>query len=125
VIASPALAHRISLDQIRTHLYIKSGLTTYKQRHARHQKGNTRACKTIDVNDVKIKIFQDKYNMARKVLISLGANKAEMEWKQVKDMDLRCLEDEELNEKCEERCTAVSGFLPLEFLVQTNTDGLS
>jgi hypothetical protein len=94
---------RVSLDRIRTHLYMKSGLTTYKQRHARHQKGNTRARKTIDDNDVKIKIFQDKYNTARKALISLGANEVEMEWKEVKDTDLRCLEDEELNEKREER----------------------
>jgi hypothetical protein len=94
---------RTSLDRIRTHLYMKSGLTTYKQRHARHQKGNTRTHKTIDDNDMKIKIFQEKYNTARKALIALGANEAEMEWKEVKDADLRCLEDAEMDAKREER----------------------
>src|SRR6202044_661122 len=82
---------------------MKSGLTTYKQRHARHQKGNTRTRKVIDDNDIKIKVFQDKYNTARKALIALGANEAEMEWKEVRDADLRCLEDEEVDAKREER----------------------
>ncbi|KIM76675.1 hypothetical protein PILCRDRAFT_34464, partial [Piloderma croceum F 1598] len=59
---------RVSLGHIRTHLYMKSGLTTYKQCHARHQKGNTRARKTIDDNDAKIKVFQDRYNTARNAL---------------------------------------------------------
>jgi hypothetical protein len=93
----------VSLDRIRTHLYMKSGLTTYKQWHTQHQKGNTHTPKTIDDNDVKIKVFQDKYNMARKALIALGVDEMEMEWREVKDADLRCLEDEEVNEKCEER----------------------
>jgi hypothetical protein len=82
---------------------MKSGLTTYKQRHARHQKGNTRTRKVIDDNDIKIKVFQDKYNTARKALIALGANETEMEWKEVRDADLRCLEDEEVDAKREER----------------------
>jgi hypothetical protein len=94
---------RTSLDRIRTHLYMKSGLTSYKQRHARHQKGNTRTRKTIDDNDMKIKMFQEKYNTARKALIALGANEAEMEWKEVRDADLRCLEDAEMDAKREER----------------------
>lgn len=94
---------RTSLDRIRTHLYMKSGLTTYKQRHARHQQANTRSRETIDNNDVKIKIFQDKYNTARTALIALGANESELEWKPIKDADLRCLEDEEMDEKREAR----------------------
>lgn len=94
---------RVSLGHIRTHLYMKSGLTTYKQRYARHQKGNTRARKTIDDNDAKIKVFQDRYNTARNALIALGANEDELEWKEVKDADLRCLEDEEMDERREER----------------------
>jgi len=82
---------------------MKSGLTTYKQRHARHQKGNTRTRKVIDDNDIKIKVFQDKYNTARRALIAFGANEAEMEWKEIRDADLRCLEDEEVDAKREER----------------------
>jgi hypothetical protein len=94
---------RISLDHIQMHLYMESGLTTYKQRHAQHQKENTRARKTIDDNDAKIRIFQDKYNTARKALIALGANEVEMEWRDIKDADLRCLEDDEMNEKHDAR----------------------
>lgn len=93
---------RGALDHIRTHLYMKSGLMTYKQRHARHQKANTRTRQTINDNDMKIKIFQDKYNTARKALIALGANEDELVWREVKDADLRCLEDEEMNAKREE-----------------------
>jgi hypothetical protein len=53
---------------------------------------------------MKIKVFQDKYNTARKVLITLGVSEADMEWKEIKHTDLPwCLEDDEMNEKCEER----------------------
>jgi hypothetical protein len=62
-----------------------------------------RTRKVIDDNDIKIKVFQDKYNTARKALIELGANKVEMEWKEVRDANLRCLEDEEVDVKREER----------------------
>jgi hypothetical protein len=90
---------RTSLDQIRTHLYMKSGLLTYKERHARHQAANTRSREQIDENDRKIKIFQDKYNTARGALIALGVNETEIEWKELKDVDLRCMEDPEKDAK--------------------------
>jgi hypothetical protein len=70
---------RTSLDHIRTHLYIKSGLMTYKQRHVRHQGASTRTRTTIDSNDMKIKIFQARYNTARNALIALGADPEETE----------------------------------------------
>ena len=61
------------------------------------------AQKVINDNDIKIKVFQDKYNTTRKALIAVGANEVEMEWKEVRDVDLRCLEDEEVDAKHEEQ----------------------
>jgi hypothetical protein len=84
---------RTSLDQIRTHLHMKSGLPTYKERHARHQGANTRSRGQIDENDRRTKVFQDKYNTARRALIALGANESEIEWREVKGVGLRCMED--------------------------------
>ena len=92
---------RTSLDNIRTHLYMKSGLMTYKQRHVRHHGASTRTRTTIDANDMKIKIYQSRYNTARKALIALGADPENMEWREVKDADLRCLEDPEQDAKRE------------------------
>ena len=86
---------RSSLDSIRTHLYIKSSLWTFKARNARAQRQNTRARTTINQNDAKIKVFQDKYNAARKALIALGADEAMLEWRKLENGDLWCLEDPE------------------------------
>lgn len=92
---------RVALDRIRTHLFMKSALTTFKQRHTRGQRDNTRSRKVIGDNDYKIRLFRDKFNTARKALIALGGNPDEMEWKEIKEEDLRCLEDEEMTEKKE------------------------
>lgn len=90
---------RVALDHIWTHLFMKSALTTFKQQHTRGQKDNTHSRKVISDNDYKIKLFRDKFNMAQKALIALGANPDEMEWKEIREEDLRCLEDEEMTEK--------------------------
>ena len=59
-------------------------------------------CATLNQNDTKIKVFQDKYNTARMALIILGADEAMLEWKKVENGDLQCLEDsEELVQKNE------------------------
>lgn len=42
---------RVALDQIRTHLFIKLALTTFKQQHTQGQKNNTCSQKTISDND--------------------------------------------------------------------------
>jgi hypothetical protein len=76
---------RTSLDQIRTHLYMKSTLLTYREWHARHQAANTRSREQICDNDRKIKVFQDKYNTARKALIALWVNDDEIEWAKMKE----------------------------------------
>ena len=51
------------------------------------------------MNDIKIKVFQARYNTAQKVLITLGAYAREIEWREVKDADLRCLKDAEQDAK--------------------------
>jgi hypothetical protein len=48
---------------------------------------------------MKIKMFQARYNTARSALIALGADPELMEWKEIKDADLRCLEDPEHDTK--------------------------
>ncbi|KIM79948.1 hypothetical protein PILCRDRAFT_49260, partial [Piloderma croceum F 1598] len=90
---------RTSLGQIRTHLHMKSGLLTYKERHARHQGANTRSREQINENDRKIKVLQDKYNTARRALIVLLGSESDIEWREVKDVDLRCMEDPEKDAK--------------------------
>ena len=51
------------------------------------------------MNDIKIKVFQARYNTAQKVLITPGAYAREIEWREVKDTDLRCLKDPEQDAK--------------------------
>ena len=43
---------------------------------------------TLSQNNAKIKVFQDKYNMARVAPIALGADEAMLEWRKVKNGDL-------------------------------------
>ena len=53
------------------------------------------------MNDIKIKVFQARYNTAQKVLIALGAYAREIVWRSVKDADLQCLKDSEQDAKRE------------------------
>jgi len=53
------------------------------------------------MNNMKIKVFQARYNAAQKALIALGADAGEIEWREVKDADLRWLEDLEQDAKRE------------------------
>jgi hypothetical protein len=94
---------RTSLDQIRTQLYIKSRLLTYKDRHVRHQGSSTRTRSVIDQNDIKIKVLRDKYNTARTALIALAGGSVEgLEWREMTEADIRCLEDPEEDKKREQ-----------------------
>jgi len=43
------------------------------------------------MNDMKIKVFQVRYNTVWKALIALGADTGEIEWREVKDADLGVL----------------------------------
>jgi hypothetical protein len=93
---------RTSLDQIRTQLYIKSRLLTYKDRHVRHQGASTRTRSVIDQNDIKIKMLRHKYNTARNALIALAGGTSEgLEWREMTEGDIRCLEDPEEDKKRE------------------------
>ena len=88
------------LGQVQTRLYIKSGLVTYKQRYALHQGMNTRMREELRQNDLKAKLHQAKYNAARVALNNLcGADKGVSEWKEMKDADVRCMQDPEQEEK--------------------------
>jgi hypothetical protein len=78
---------------------MKVGLLTYKECHSQHQAANTRSREQIDENDWKIKVFQDKFNTACKALIVLGVDESEIEWKDIADVDLRCMEDPEKDAK--------------------------
>lgn len=88
-----------ALNLIRTHLHIKSALLTYKERHSRHQGMNTRSRDGINANELKIKVWQDKYNTARSALIALGVEGSDLEWRELTDADLRCMEDPEKDAK--------------------------
>ena len=55
----------------------------------------------IDSNDMKIKSYQVRYNTAQNALIALREDPEEMEWREVKDIDIRCLEDPEQDAKRE------------------------
>lgn len=87
-----------TLDAFRTHLYIKSALLTYKERNVRHQGMSTRARSIIDLNEIKIKILRDRYNIARAALISLKGEE-NVQWRFIADEDVRCLEDREVDER--------------------------
>lgn len=94
---------RTALDHVRTQLYIKSRLLTYKDRHVRHQGASTRTRSIIDERDIKIKILRDKYNRAREALVVLAdADAADVEWVEMTEADMRCLEDPEEDKKREQ-----------------------
>jgi hypothetical protein len=63
------------------------------------QAANTRSREQIDENDRKIRVFQDRFNTARKALIALGVEESEIEWKAIADVDLRWMEDPEKDTK--------------------------
>lgn len=92
---------RTSLDYVRSHLHIQSGLWTYKQRHSRHQGATTRSLEDLAVNNRKIAVFQDKYNTAREAIIALDStlDPDQLQWKKLNNNDLRCLQDPELTAK--------------------------
>ena len=88
---------RNALDRIRTHLFINSALTTFKERHVRGQRDYIRSRKTLSDNDHKIKICSTRHAQH----VGLGANPEEMEWKEIKGAGSKYLEDEEMTEEKE------------------------
>jgi hypothetical protein len=56
----------------------------------------------IDQNEIKIKVLRDKYNTARRALIALAGSGANIEWREIAEEDVRCLEDPEVEKRREE-----------------------
>ena len=78
-----------SLDKLRVHLHIRSRLITYKNRHVRHQKYNTRARTRIDKNEAKINALKQKYRAARLAKLALvGHGDWEKRWRELADADV-------------------------------------
>ncbi|KAJ8469822.1 hypothetical protein ONZ45_g16756 [Pleurotus djamor] len=84
---------RSALDSLRNLLFIKSRLLSYKHRHVRHQHANTRARTLITRNEEKIKEQTDKYRAAWKALRSLPSLPSDGEWPELKNEDIRCMDD--------------------------------
>ncbi|KAK7022765.1 hypothetical protein VNI00_016968 [Paramarasmius palmivorus] len=82
-----------SLDGIRTHLFVRSRLTVQRSQHVRHQKNSTRARKTLARNDRKIIGYKHKYRKAWSALISLSKGDSGVTWPELRDEDVRGLED--------------------------------
>ncbi len=83
---------RNSLDKLRIQLHIQARLINFKRRNVRHQRPNTRARKRLDVNDVKVHAFAEKYRAARlaKLRLSSGGN-WENTWRPLMDGDTRTI----------------------------------
>jgi hypothetical protein len=86
---------RSALEQIRSHLHVKSRFRTYKGGQVRHQGATTRSRNLMNRNDAKIRIQAEKYVAAweaRKEL--LGIDK--VGWMRLNPKkDLRCMDSDE------------------------------
>ncbi|KAH8077051.1 hypothetical protein BXZ70DRAFT_911457 [Cristinia sonorae] len=79
-----------SLDDIRSKLYIKARLITYKKNNSHGQGMNTRSRTLLNCNDSKIKRSVQKYRVARAALLSLrGPGKWEEQLRVLQDEHLR------------------------------------
>ncbi|KAF7792933.1 hypothetical protein EIP86_004036 [Pleurotus ostreatoroseus] len=85
-----------SLDKLRIHLHIKSRLVSFKDRHIRHQRANTRARNKILANELKIISFAEKYRAARQARISLNpVGEWSQRWRELRREDVRCMQDDD------------------------------
>lgn len=89
-----------SLEKVRIHLHIKSRLLVFKARNVRHQGPNTRAMAQLDANEGKIIMYAEKYRAARIAKMSLsGRGPWEQQWKVLHTTDVRCMREEEPEER--------------------------
>lgn len=87
---------RASLDNLRLHLHIKARQLKFKAKNSRHQIPNTRARTKIDANEAKVSAAAEKYRIAwraKKALCGLGP--WSQEWCELKQSDVRRLEDDD------------------------------
>jgi len=84
---------RSSLDDIRTHLFVKSRLHTQRSLHTRHQHASTRARKVLDRNERKISGYKAKYRAAWEALKILLEGEGSIGYPRLQDRDVRTMED--------------------------------
>ncbi|KAF7313212.1 CxC2 domain-containing protein [Mycena kentingensis (nom. inval.)] len=85
---------RSALASLRNQLHIKHRHLLHKKNHSRHQAAATRSRAVIARNENKILRHSDKYQMARKALVSLAdGNEKAIVWPLLRKEDIRCLDD--------------------------------
>jgi hypothetical protein len=90
-----------SLERLRDQLFIKTRFLVHKGLHLRHQAANTRARALLDRNERKIRLHAAKYRDARAALLRQhhSDDASCFEWEELKQEDIRCMEDSEALEK--------------------------
>jgi hypothetical protein len=89
-----------SLERLRNQLFIKTRFLVHKGLHLRHQAATTRARSLLDRNERKIRLHAAKYRDARAALFRLhGDDVSSFEWEELKEEDIRCMEDPDALEK--------------------------
>lgn len=89
-----------TIERLRDQLFIKSRYLVHKGLHLRHQAANTRARALLDRNERKIRLHAAKYRDARAALLRIhGDNVSGFAWDELKQEDIRCMEDSEALEK--------------------------
>ena len=90
-----------SLKRLRDQLFIKTRFLVHKGLHLRHQAANTRARALLDRNERKIRLHAAKYRDARAALLKYHSDDtSSFEWEELKQEDIRCMEDLKALEKC-------------------------
>ena len=82
-----------SLERLRNQLFIKTRFLIHKGLHIRHQAANTRARALLDRNERKIRLHALKYRDARAALLRHHDDASTFEWEELKQEDIRCMED--------------------------------
>ncbi|KAJ6474079.1 hypothetical protein DFH09DRAFT_1343353 [Mycena vulgaris] len=86
---------RSALEQIRSHLHVKSHFRTYKSGNARHQGATTRLRNLMNRNDGKIRLHAEKYVAAWEAKWRLVGTDL-VGWRRLNPKkDLRCMDSEE------------------------------
>lgn len=88
---------RTSLDRLRNQLHIKSRLLTYRGTNVRHQGATTRSRALMFRNDIKIRLYAEKYQAAWQAKLRLCDGDLErVGWHPLDlNKDIRCMEEEE------------------------------
>lgn len=88
-----------SLERLRDQLFIKTRFLVHKGLHLRHQAATTRARALLDRNERKIRLHAEKYRDARAALLRQHDDASSFEWEELKQEDIRCMEDPDALEK--------------------------